>query len=341
MKLAVSIIMAGLALSATLWAGQNRSADSPNQAGRSMVMQKVPIIFATYASDDEALHWALVMAESIRQFGGDMCGAPIWVYRPEDRSPADSILLKKAAALKVIIKPSRTPSEAGEFWFAGKVYASAAAETDADGKCIILAWLDPDEIFVQEPKEFMLAEGIDFGYRPVIHKVIGSIYAEPPDEFWSRVYSRLSVPESAVFPVVSPVDQLTLRAYFNAGVLIVRPERGLLRAWPGSFRTLYTDSVFVEWCRTDQRRAIFLHQAALAGHVLTRLKLSEMKELPSTYNYPAFFHDRYPTDKRPASLDDVAMFRHEFFSPGRQYMDILAVDRSRIIDWVKQRLPKK
>jgi hypothetical protein len=151
----------------------------------------------------------------------------------------------------------------------------------------------------------------------------------------------LSVPESAVFPVVSPMDQLELRAYFNAGMLIVRPERGLLRRWPECFRTLYTDSVFVEWCRTDQLRAIFLHQAALAGDVLTRLGRSEMRELPSTYNYPAYFHDRYPVEQKPKSLDDVVMFRHEFFSSDRGFMDITTIKDSKIIDWVNQRLPGK
>lgn len=306
----------------------------------SPTTEKVPIIFATYASNDEAMHWALVMAESIRQFGGSLRGAPIWVYRAENRPIGDTMLSLRAAALDVAVKSSRTPAEASGFWFAGKVYASADAETDADGRSAILAWLDPDEIFVKEPKEFLLPEGISLGYRPVIHKLIGSLASDPPDEFWSRVYRLLSVPDSAVFLVVSPMDGQTLRAYFNAGILVVRPERGLLRRWPACFRALYADSVCAEWCRTDDLRAIFLHQAALAGDVLAHLTQAETRQLPPTYNYPAYFHDRFPAAERPRTLDDVVMFRHEFFEVNSRYMDIFTISPSPILDWVRQRMPQ-
>ncbi|MDD4051216.1 MAG: hypothetical protein PHR28_04870 [candidate division Zixibacteria bacterium] len=340
MKKATAVFSVCLVMAA-LCAVPGSAQTTADRAGELQTMTKTPIIFATYASDDQALYWALVMAESIRQFGGDMRNAPIWVYRPEGQPDIDSMQRKKQETLAVILKTIPIPEDAQGAWFAGKVNASAAAETDAEGKGIILAWLDPDEIFVKEPKEFLLPDSVSFGYRPVMHKLIGSLYSEPPDEFWSRVYARLSVPESAVFPVVSPLDQLTLRAYFNAGILIVRPERGLLRRWPGCFRTLYSDSVFAEWCRTDQLRAIFLHQAALAGDVLTLLKQSETMDLPSTYNYPAYFHDRYPAETKPKSLDDVVMFRHEFFASGRGFMDITTITDAKIVDWVRQRLPRK
>ena len=339
--MATGILYACLVLPALLCAERSSAVTAVDRAEESAAMARTPIIFATYASDDEAQYWALVMAESIREFGGGMRNAPIWVYRPEGRPDVDSTLRNKQKDLGVVLKTVPIPEDARGAWFAGKVNASAVAEAEAEGKGVILAWLDPDEIFVKEPKEFMLPEGISLGYRPVMHKLIGSPYSEPPDEFWSRVYAKLSVPEAAVFPVISPLDQLTLRAYLNAGVMIVRPERGLLRKWPDCFRTLYSDSVFAEWCRTDQLRAIFLHQAALAGDVLTLLKRSETMELPPTYNYPAYFHDRYPAKAKPKTLDEVVMFRHEFFAPGRGFMDITTIRDSKIIDWVKQRLPRK
>ncbi|NMC44468.1 MAG: hypothetical protein GYA46_11170 [candidate division Zixibacteria bacterium] len=317
-------------------------ADRPagGTTGGSPSMDKVPIIFATYASDDKAMHWSLVMAESIRQFGGSMRNAPIWIYRADDHPVGDTTLSRRAKALNIAVKTSRNPAEADGFWFADKVYASAAAEAEAEGQAGILAWLDPDEVFAKEPTEFLLPEGISLGYRPVIHKLIGSLWSEPPDEFWTRVFSLLSVPDSAIFSVVSPLDGLTLRAYFNAGVLVVRPGRGLLRRWPECFQTLFRDSTMVEWCRINDLRAIFLHQAALAGDVLARLKRDEMTQLPSTYNYPAYFHDRYPAESRPKTLDEVVMFRHEFFEPNSRYMDIFTIEPSPILDWIRQRMPE-
>jgi 2-oxo-4-hydroxy-4-carboxy--5-ureidoimidazoline (OHCU) decarboxylase len=57
---------------------------------------------------------------------------------------------------------------------------------------------------------------------------------------------------------------MTIRPYFNAGLLIVRPELRLLRAWPGAFQKAAADKELTNMCRQDQRKMVFLHQAALA-----------------------------------------------------------------------------
>jgi len=93
------------------------------------------------------------------------------------------------------------------------------------------------------------------------------------------VYEKLSVPAAAVFAVVTPADNRKLRAYFNAGMLAVRPERAILRCWAESFRVLYRDAVLVDLCRQDQFKNLFLHQAALAGAILRHLAQREMVEL--------------------------------------------------------------
>lgn len=302
-------------------------------------MRDKRIVFGTYAADGDALYWILVMVESLRTFGGDLRSAPVWVYLPDNHPEIEKSIQSKPIPAGVTLKRSSTPPDARRFWFSGKVFAAALAESEAVGKYQLLVWLDPDVIFVKEPHDFLLPDSISLGYRPVMHKLIGSRYSEPPDEFWARVYDKLGVSLASIFSVQSPVDRETIRAYFNAGLLVLRSEMGVLRKWPECFAILYTDTVFVDWCKQDQKKAIFLHQAALAGDILSMLCKADMVELPATYNYPLFPKNKYPASRRPASLDDVVLFRHEFiFSTPAGLKQVK--DSSNIYRWVKERVPK-
>jgi hypothetical protein len=139
--------------------------------------------------------------------------------------------------------------------------------------------------------------------------------------------------------VVTPIDEARIRAYFNAGMLIVRPERGILQGWPEAFAQVYSDSVFAEWTKSDRLKAIFLHQAALAGNILANLTRAEIFELPPTYNYPLNLADKYPAARKPLSLDSLVMFRHDgVFATAEQLARV--DDGSKILTWLKARLPE-
>jgi hypothetical protein len=307
--------------------------------GAASDMPDKRLVVGTYAADAEALYWILVMAESLRSFGGDLRNVPIWVYLPDNNREIEKSIRKLPIPPGITLKHSSTPADARKLWYSGKVFAAALAESDAVGRYQLLVWLDPDVIFVKEPHDFLLPDSISLGYRPVMHKLIGSRYSEPPDEFWTRVYDKLGVVSSSIFPVQTPVDRETIRAYFNAGLLVLRPEMGVLRKWPECFALLYTDTVFIDWCEQDQRKAIFLHQVALIGDILSTLRKADMIELPESYNYSLYLQDKYPASPRPKSLDDVVMFRHEFIFSTPAGFDQVN-DSSKIIRWVKERIPK-
>jgi len=309
------------------------------EKGESPDMQKSQIVFATYAQDKEDLHWALVMFESVRSFAGNFKDSPLWLYLVDATPEIETLVAVRQSALGYVVKKCPTPIEARSFFFYGKVFASAMAEGEAAGRFKFLAWLDPDVVFVGQPDAFILPENVSLGCRPVMHQLIGSSYDQPPDEFWSRLYQKLDVPDSAIFPVVTPIDEARIRAYFNAGMLIVRPERGILQGWPEAFAQVYSDSVFAEWTKSDRLKAIFLHQAALAGNILANLTRAKIFELPPTYNYPLNLADKYPAARKPLSLDSLVMFRHDgVFATAEQLARV--DDGSKILTWLKARLPE-
>jgi len=274
-------------------------------------MTEHKFIFAAYAESVEALQHVYRLAESLRRFGGQFSDSPVWAYVPQGFT-IDSMELGRAPqSLNVGIRTSRTPEEAQWFYYSGKVYAAAEAEAAAAGKAAVLVWMDEDTVILSDPSDFDLRAGTSFAYCPVMHNRSGSLYDQPPDDFWGRIYERLSITDDVLFPVVTRADQQKIRAYFQAGLLVVRPERGILRGWVGNFELLYTDSVLADMCRAEIDKRIFLHQTALVGAVVKAIPRNEMIELSDRYNYPIFFEQEYDSKVVYDSLEDVITLRCE------------------------------
>lgn len=272
-------------------------------------MSSHKIIFAIYAESAGQLLNICRLAQSLRAFGGRFNQAPVWAYVPDHITIDDEEIPDQLRDLGIEIRPSHTPGAARWFYYAGKPYAAAAAETAAQDQTDILAWLDEDTIFLSEPGDFNLSPNHSFGYRPVMHNRSGSLYDSPPDAFWGRIYEILSLPDDKLFPMVTPADRQKIRAYFQAGVLIVRPEKGILRRWATDFEILYKDNDLAEMCRQDANKRIFLHQTALVGAALNTVERGEMVDLSERYNYPLFFERQYGAAQPFDSIEDVVTLR--------------------------------
>jgi hypothetical protein len=300
---------------------------------------KQPIVFATFAGDAGSLRNVLLMAESIRTFGGRYKDAPIWAYMPPDLLEREVEAVENLKSLGVDPRESEALEDALDFYFSEKVFASVRAEGHARDTAEVLAWLDEDTIMLKEPSEFMLPEGIALGYRPVMHKNIGNLFDEPVDEYWGRVFELLAVPDSSFFPMVTPADGDTIRPYFNAGCMVVRPTQGLLSYWLRCFIRLYRDPVLVEMCNSDIKRRIFLHQAALTAAILTRLDRDEMVEFSPRINYPIFFEQMFGARRIFDDITGVVTIRHEsyFRKPAPDWDRKLKGPADRIA-WMKEHL---
>jgi hypothetical protein len=334
------ILAAALALiwlaTATLAAAAGKPRAPAGSSGRA------PLVFAVFAEDREQLGHALFLTESVRAFAGSRRDAPVWVYVPQALAASEPVLAGRLAALNAEVRTSEAPEDALAFPLSRKVFAAAQAESAAADRSEVLAWMDEDTIVLQEPRDFALPRGVCLAYRPVMHQRIGSLYDEPVDDFWSRVYEKLSVPETAVFPMVAPADGKKLRAYFNAGLLVVRPERGILRRWARDFPVLYRDTVFAGMCRQDRFKALFLHQAALAGAILSDVKRGEMRELSLQYNFPIFFAEMYGARRQFDSITDVVTLRYDvYFRDPAPDWTLKLKGPPETVAWLAERLGKR
>lgn len=269
------------------------------------------ILFASYVVIDANIPYCLNLGESIRKFAGSLKDSPIHVYYTAQMRESVEKHLDKFSDLSIKLKKATLPPVSGQYFFGFKPAFAAQAESDAEREKAILAYLDPDVIFINEPREFILSSDEYLAYRPVMHQNIGSLYSEKPDKFWTAIYQKMDVPESTLFPMEAIADKNIIRPYFNAGLVILRPERGVLRRWSEHYESLANDPDIIELCR-DQQYNIFLHQAILTGVILNHIDREEMKLLPFAYNYPLFFEKFYESKLRFDSIENIVSLKVDF-----------------------------
>jgi hypothetical protein len=307
------------------------------------VMNKTPrpyrIQFASYAESDEQLQHVCWLCESLREFAGSLSDAPVVVYIPESYTIRNRLFLNKLADLHVETADISVPAEFEWYYYSGKVAAAGMAELNAEVKAESLVWMDEDTVVLREPSDLTLDDKTAVAYRPVTHNRSGCLFDEEPGLFWERVYDLLAIDNSALFPMVTPADNQKIRAYFNAGLLSVRPELRLFRDWCESFARLAEDPLLHKMCMENVIWRIFLHQAALIGPILRNLKREEMAELSDHYNYPLFFKRMYGADREFDDLRGVATMRYDvYFKDPEPDWAARLKGPEKIIDWLKSRL---
>jgi hypothetical protein len=221
------------------------------------------LVFASIVYPGEAPERkALLLIESIRAFAGSLSQSPIWCFALGNEKSLSEKTNDRLSALDATLIHFETDARTPQFPFIQKVLVNAQAESTAQGKTDLLVWLDTDTIVLQEPKSFLLREGRSLGCRPVHHINIGSRCDDPLDLFWTQIYRYCQVPKDRVFPMTTHVDGARIRPYFNAGLLIVRPERHLLQTWRDNFLRIHRAAEFQEIYEKDERYTVFMHQAA-------------------------------------------------------------------------------
>jgi hypothetical protein len=294
--------------------------------------------FATITFPDKTSEInSLLLVESIRAFAGSLSTSRIVMFFPESKKQISQEFESKLSILEVELIPFEMDLDILRFPFTAHAHAAALAESMFFEKSEVLAWLANNTIILKEPREFLLPKSIVLGYRPVHHSLLGLKYDESFNGFWNLIYEICHVQKKNIFPMKPHVEDFFIKPYFNAGILITRPENCLLEKWRQTFLNSYTNDTFKEYYREDNRYAIFIHQAILSGVILSMFNKNELLELPSLYNYPIHLYNKDITKERPQSIDDCISLRHEEFYKDTDWMLKIPVNDS-LKHWLHEHL---
>lgn len=272
------------------------------------------LTFATPVEPGEAERQVVLLARSIRTYGGRLREGPILALTPGTPDHLAAETRAQLDALDVRVVPFVSDDETLRFPFAVKAYAAAAAEAAADGAADVLAWLDADTLVVREPAGLFLAAAKALACCPIHHVRIGPSFDADLDPFWRLVYTGCGASDTRSFLMHTAVDGDRIRPHINAGLLGVRPGRGLLRTWRDNFARLYTQPAFQLFFAQNARYRIFFHQAILAATALALLPPEACAVLPAAYNYPLHLHADHPAAHAAACLDDLITCRYDEWS---------------------------
>jgi hypothetical protein len=250
---------------------------------------------------------ALLLVECLRKFGGALSTSPFTVLALEDRPlPADSKV--RFLDHTVDLAKFTMDQNARMFPLALVPFGAAAAEQHAQD-AELLVWLLPDTLILNPPLDFQIDQTKKLAYRPVHHQNIGSAFSQPLDAFWQKIYQHCEVPQEPIFPMETCYREL-VRPYFNAGILVTRPEDGFFQTWREVFQRTYGHADFTPFFQ-EQKYAVFMHQAILSGIILNHYVPGQLAILPESYNYPLHLHPSYPPKGKAAALQDLTTARYE------------------------------
>ena len=279
----------------------------------------------------------LLLAESIRRFGGSGRDEGLWYFVRDDRDPPDE-LLDEAHRLGVTIG-SYAPDHLLEPWpFAMKAVAAAVAEREAERRREELVWFDRDSLVTGDLVALALPPDKKIGYRPVNGRNIGSPAAEPVDEFWARAYAISGLGPDEAGTTRAYLGGEELRFYIAAGLLAMDPCLGVLRRWADLCRSFAVDGEMTRLARAEEARSIFAHQAALSLAVAASIPPGQRHEFGADLMYPLNFWGIDQGERRPATIDGLRSLRYDTVFEGPGWRDLPMSESFR--NWLENRLAR-
>jgi len=119
-----------------------------------------------------------------------------------------------------------------------RIVAGAWAETHSTASYLVV--LDTDTVFVGAP-EFVRA---DVAVRPVDMKgATSSGAADPLDSYWARMCELGGIDLDRLPRLSTTIDEIAIRASYNAGLIVVRRELGVLQQTRDIFSASFAENL--------------------------------------------------------------------------------------------------
>lgn len=247
---------------------------------------------------------SVLLARSLRRWGGELADSQILAYSPRaaSRVPETTAAELQDLGVKVIVDDLNQAD--ADYPFANKIHACRHAEQLVDAE--VICFLDTDTVFIAEPSALRLAGGADLAVQPVVGKGQGSKGPDDPDDaYWMTSFDLCGV-EPGRF-VQTMRDRISIRGYYNAGLVAMRRSAGLADRWATFFRQLRESN------HVHPRGIENLDQHALAMVAASAEPKVEILDWP--YNHALPQRGRFPEPLKSASLDDlVHIHYHRWFN---------------------------
>jgi len=254
------------------------------------------IYFATYAAAKNDLLCNYLLANSIKEFAGNMSDIPLRVYVSSDLDTQDEI--KRFAGLNVVFSTYPKPKK---IRYAFKSAAASACESDVKTGTVI--WLDRHMIIPGSCDDLLLNLSEQFAYLPVHYKILGMSADEPINKLWETLYRIAEIDESNLFPMYTIVENKKILPYFKGDHFSFHAEACIMQKWDAMFYRLLEHQDMKQFL--DEGVRTYLHQIALTLTVLKNQRKNTLKPLPNFYGYPMDSHKEIEKCRQANQMDQL------------------------------------
>jgi hypothetical protein len=237
---------------------------------------------------------ALLLVESLREWGGAQADAPVYAFAPRPGHEPSPATAERLRSLGTTVIEEPLVDRFAEMPTFNKVSVSAWAERELDHE--FLVFVDTDSVFLGEPADLASGDWVA-AVRPVDRRIAGSRGKGKNEPFWRKMYAELGVTEEPF--TETTVGQIRIRGYWNTGLVAVRRSAGLFGAWEDALGRLFDAEI------VQKRWPQFMDQLSWAG--VTANVQDRVRLLSDAYNYPL----RHRQALAPAARDlDLSQIVH-------------------------------
>ena len=267
---------------------------------------------------------ALLLFDSIRRYAGRFRDCPLYALSPRAGHAISTDARRRLDELGVVYVETILNTECPEYGSANRVAAAAHIEETRPHEILVI--LDSDTLFLREPSEFILPPDVDVAVRPVDLKGMSTVGpSDAFDIYWQDLCRCCCVDYDQLPWTESFVDRQRIKATYNAGLVVVRGNLGIMRRWAQFFfesvrrgiRPYSNRESFragAGWVEPAAANLWGSNQAALS--LATWSTTRRVRELPPTYNYPLHLHDRIDAASARAAFPRlVHVHYHWTFEP--------------------------
>lgn len=294
---------------------------------------------------------ALLLFESVRAFGGALANCPIYAVAPRAGLGVGRQTRARLAALGVDYVEQVLNTECVEYGSANRVVAAAHIEASTAHEVLVV--LDSDTLVLREPRGFLLPPDVDVAARPVDVKGIGTCGPQDRyDAYWRELCRLCDVDYGRIPWLPSTVDEVSCKANYNGGLVVVRSGRGILRRWSDFFLASVraglrprAEAVAIR----SSTGAVGAAASRLWGSNQAALSLAiwstteRVRTLDASYDYPLHLHQALG-ERRTRDFDElVHVHYHWLFEPDAFGDNPLTASTSTLsadkLAWLRERTP--
>lgn len=317
---------------------------------RELEVTKPSIAFVACTENGLLAAQAQLLFESLRRFGGRFKDSPCYALSPRAGHTLGPRATKALEALEVAYIDEVINTDCAPYGSANRVAAAGYVEARTD--CELVVVLDSDTLILREPSHLVLSHDLDVAARPVDVKGMCTSGADDPnDRYWRALCAAAQVPYDAIPTLQTTVDRVTVKASYNAGLVVARRSAGIMQRWGELFFRSIRMGLSPRKKGLTLRSGMGMvapeagqlwgsNQAALSLAMWSTTRAVGL--LPPTYNFP--LHLDVPSDLWDAVFDRlVHAHYHWLCEPNELQNNPLLVDPQVLSAeqraWLVERLP--